>query len=202
MQHVEDGRSPAGRWRVVKIGLISDTHLPAMGSEPPPEVARAFSGVDLILHAGDIYSADCLDWLERIAPVVAVEVPPAPVVGDHRVVAGYVGRVVEVEGATIGLVHDLAIKGVNEVVPGVLARFPAERSLPEAVSAFFGQPVEAVVFGHTHYPVAETHHGILFVNPGSPTLPKMVRRLGTVGVMERGPEGWDAQIIDLAALSE
>ena len=69
----------------MRIGLISDTHLPALGVEPPVEVARAFAGGELILHAGDIDSSACFDWLERIAPVVAVEVPPAPVIGDPRV---------------------------------------------------------------------------------------------------------------------
>jgi len=27
-------------------------------------VAPAFAGVDLILHPGDIYAPECLDWLE------------------------------------------------------------------------------------------------------------------------------------------
>ena len=187
----------------MRIGLISDTHLPAMGTEPPPQVAAAFAGVDLILHAGDIYSSACLDWLELIAPVIAVEVPPAPVIGDHRVVEGHVGRVTAVEGHAIGLVHDLAIKGINEVIPGVLeAKFPAERSLASAVEDFFGEPVETVVFGHTHYPMVETHRGILFVNPGSPTLPMMVRKLGTVGVLELTADGPRAEIVDLAAVAD
>ena len=186
----------------MKIGLISDTHLPAMGLEPPAQVADVFEGVDLILHAGDIYSSACLDWLERIAPVIAVEVPPAPVIGDERVVGGHVGRVTTVEGHAIGLVHDLAIKGINEVIPGVIAeKFPPERSLAGAVEDFFGEPVEAVVFGHTHFPMVETNRGILFVNPGSPTLPKMVRKLGTVGIMELTADGPTARIVDLAAIA-
>jgi hypothetical protein len=180
----------------VRIGLISDTHLPAMGSEPPIEVARALAGVDLILHAGDIYSSACLDWLERIAPVIAVEVPPAPVIGDSRVLER---RIVNVEGCAIGLVHDLGIRGIDEVLPGALAtRFRGETSLPDSCALFFGAPVDAVVFGHTHHAMVETHHGILFVNPGSPTLPKQVRRLGTVAIMELTPDGRDAHIVELA----
>jgi hypothetical protein len=45
----------------------------------------AFEGVDLILHAGDIYTSECLDALERVAPVLAVEVPPTPADGDPRI---------------------------------------------------------------------------------------------------------------------
>lgn len=187
----------------MKIGLISDTHLPALGIEPPPEVALAFAGVDLILHAGDIYSSDCLDWLERIAPVIAVEVAPAPVVGDPRVVDGPLGRVVELEGHTIGLVHDMMVRGIDEVLPGMLgARFPTGDSLVDAVAQFFGRPVDAVVSGHTHHAMAETHQGILFVNPGSPTLPKQVRRLGTVALMELGPGAErSAYVIELSELA-
>lgn len=184
----------------MKIGLISDTHLPALGLVPPSEVALAFAGVDLILHAGDIYSAACLDWLELIAPVIAVEVAPAPVVGDPRVIDGALGRILTLEGHTIGLVHDLMVRGVDEVRPGALgAKFPADRSLSDAVAQFFGSRVDTVVFGHTHYAMAETHQDILFVNPGSPTLPKQVRKLGTVAVMELGPATErSARIVDLA----
>lgn len=181
----------------MKIGLISDTHLPSMGREPPPQVARAFAGVDLIFHAGDIYSPACLDWLERIAPVIAVELGPAPAIGDPRVAER---RVIEREGYAIGLVHDLVIRGVGwEVVPGIMAeKFPAAWCLSAILEGVFGRPVDTVVFGHTHVSMVETHQGILLVNPGSPTLPKQVRRLGTVGILELTPAGREARIVDLA----
>ena len=86
-------------------------------------------------------------------------------------------------------------------MPGVLAaKFPPERSLAEALEESFGEPVESVVFGHTHFPMVETHRGIVFVNPGSPTLPKMLRKLGTVGILELTAEGPTARIVDLTAL--
>ena len=57
----------------MRVGVISDTHNPSVGDEPPPEVVSAFDGVDVIIHAGDIYQPSCLDWPEKIAPVYAVE---------------------------------------------------------------------------------------------------------------------------------
>ena len=51
----------------MRIGLISDTHLPSSIRDPWPEVALAFRQVDLILHAGDIVTPRILDWLEDIA---------------------------------------------------------------------------------------------------------------------------------------
>lgn len=182
----------------MRLGLISDTHLPAMGPMPE-EIRRAFAGVDLILHAGDIYNSECLDWLETIAPVTGVEVPPAPVIGDPRVMEK---RIVEVEGYSIGLVHDFSIRGIDELRPGTLERRPLPpEQISEGVAGFFGQPVHAVVFGHSHWEVSEQHAGILFMNPGSPTLPHQTRRLGTVGIMEVTPEGLQGEILTLSHFS-
>lgn len=184
----------------MRIGVISDTHLPALGKEPGPEVMQAFAGVEMILHAGDIYSSECLDALEQIAPVVAVEVPPAPVIGDPRV---SFKRVVSIEGHSIGLVHDLTIDGLvgGEVVPGILPdRFESERTLSQVVADFFEEPVDTVVFGHTHISLVERHDGVLFVNPGSPTLPRQIRRLGDVAILELVDGVANAEIIDLKTI--
>ena len=183
----------------MRVGLISDTHLPAMGPMPE-EIRRAFAGVDLILHAGDIYNSECLDWLETIAPVTGVEVPPAPVMGESRVVEK---RIVQIEGYSIGMVHDLAIVGVDEMRPGVLERHPLpEGRLASELERVFGAPVHGAVFGHSHWELAEMHEGILLVNPGSPTLPRQLRRLGTVGIMEVTPEGLRGEILYLKDFSE
>lgn len=61
------------------IALISDTHIPSAGKEPPLEVREAFRGVDLILHAGDLHVLSVLNWLQEIAPVLACRVN-----GDSR----------------------------------------------------------------------------------------------------------------------
>ena len=53
----------------MRIGLVTDTHVPWEEKELPREVLKAFEGVDLILHGGDIYSHVVLDDLETIAPV-------------------------------------------------------------------------------------------------------------------------------------
>lgn len=165
----------------------------------PDQVHQAFQGVDLILHAGDIYTSDCLDWLEQIAPVIAVEVAPAPVIGDSRVQHQ---RVMSLAGYSVGMIHDLMVhKAINEVIPGELERrFPKGESVAQALAEKFGTAVDTVVFGHTHYPMVEEHDGVLFINPGSPTLPKQIRRLGTVGILELTAEGREARIVDLAKL--
>jgi len=185
----------------MKIGLISDTHVPSVSKEPAVEVRRAFEGVELILHAGDIYVPSCLDWLERIAPVKAVELGSlAHFNGDSRVSEQCV---LEIEGYTIGMVHDFMLPGMgNELRPGVIDKeFSSKNTLPALIEKFFGGAVDTVVFGHTHHAMIEEHNGILFVNPGSPSLPLQMRRLGQVGILELSSAGREARIIELANLS-
>ena len=55
----------------MRVGLLSDTHVPEAEKALPSEVVEAFRGVDLILHAGDMLVPSVLDELERIAPVLA-----------------------------------------------------------------------------------------------------------------------------------
>ena len=187
----------------MKIGLISDTHNPSVGAVPPPEVAIAFRNVDVILHAGDIYNPACLDWLEAIAPVYAVEMEDYDYFKeDPRVVNKK--RVVHLEGHAIGLTHDLLVPGmVPEVTEhSPLSRhFPPDADLSDALETVFGAAVDIVVFGHTHYATVQEYQGILMANPGSTVLPKQQERLGQVAIMELGPDHKSAEILDLSTFS-
>ena len=184
----------------MKIGLISDTHIPTMGKEPPPQVRRAFEGADLILHAGDIYIQSCIEWLERIAPVHASTSWFAG--GGEGAPRTSMPVVVEVAGHVIGLVHKLELTPLgDDVWPGAIAAsFPAWASLPAAVAEVFGQPVDIVVFGYTHEAMVETHDGVLFVNPGSPTMVKQSMTLGSVAILELTAERREARIVALASI--
>ena len=187
----------------MKIGVVSDTHNPNAGAEPPPEVAIALQGVDLILHAGDIYLPSCLDWLERIAPVYAVEMEAdAHFKADSRVVNK--SRVLHFEGHTIGLIHDLLVPGMDQEITGyspLSKHFPRDADLSTALETVFDAAVDIVIFGHTHYAVVEEFQGILMVNPGSPSLPKQLRRLGQVAVLELEPAYKRAEVLELSKFS-
>ncbi|GAH81612.1 unnamed protein product, partial [marine sediment metagenome] len=56
----------------MKIGIISDTHIPVSASALPGKVIEYFSGTDLILHAGDFIDLAVLEELKRISSVEAV----------------------------------------------------------------------------------------------------------------------------------
>ena len=187
----------------MKVGVISDTHNPSVGVEPPPEVAIAFQGVDVIFHAGDIYLPSCLDWLEAIAPVYAVEMwADAHFKEDARVVNKT--RVLHLEGHTIGLTHDLLVPGmvqeITEYSP-LSKHFPQDADLSTALSTIFDAAVDIAIFGHTHYAIIEEFQGILMLNPGSPCLPKQLRRLGQVAILELTPNHRKAEILELSMFS-
>lgn len=185
----------------MKIGVISDTHIPAAGPEPPAEVRTAFAGVDLILHAGHVYVPSCIDWLEQIAPVRSTE-SWVEGSGESLTRNGRV-EVLELEGHTIGMAHELILRSLgDDVLPGEIARgFPRDQSLAAALEQIFGRPVDIVVFGYTHEAMVETHEGVLLVNPGSPSLVRQQVRLGTVAILELTPERREARVIDLATLT-
>ncbi|MBI2916665.1 MAG: metallophosphoesterase family protein [Chloroflexi bacterium] len=147
----------------MKIGLLADTHIPQVPGLPGA-VLQAFQGVDLILHAGDVYHSTVLDQLETVAPVLtAWGNGDLGLESDSRV---KLAQVVPVDGIRIGVVHCLTYP-----------QLPLEK--------VFGDKVDVVVFGNSHLASISTRDGVLFVNPGSPTLPNYVGgRLGTVGFLE------------------
>jgi len=137
---------------------------------------RELEHADLILHGGDFVAASVLRELGELAQVEAVygnvDEPALQALLPER-------RVVEVEGARIGMVH---IAG---------PRVGREERL---VSLFPG--CDAVVYGHTHVPQAEQHQGVWILNPGSPTERRRAPQRSML-VLDIGTEGLEPQLITL-----
>ncbi len=168
------------------IGLIADTHIPRDAKTLPPQVKDAFRGVDLILHAGDIYVPNVLDELEKIAPVLAARGNGDLVFQkDWRVKNSHV---LDIDRFRLGLTH--------VVIYPELPLYPLDRTMERA----FGGRVDIAVFGDTHVALAEWYHDILLVNPGSPTVPDGFFRLGTVGLLEIEPGRVKPSIVQLKDL--
>lgn len=160
----------------MRIGLISDTHIPDHAKELPEQLQDVFRGVDLILHAGDIYDASVLDELECLAPVLAAEGDddPFPTRNDRRVKGKHI---LNVEGVTIWLVHDI----------------------PWSWSQNSDEVPDVIVFGHTHSASMQTKGDVLLVNPGSPTFPHYEVKLGTVALLSVSSGKVEANIVQLQA---
>jgi putative phosphoesterase len=138
-----------------------------------------------------------LDDLQRIAPVLCARGngdhpdpfnPKRPgVPEDPRVRESHV---LTLEGWTLGLTH--GFPAPDE---------PAWQDISRAMRHYFGRMVDIVVCGDTHMEQVHERDGVLFVNPGSPTLPRQVRRLGTVAVLEVGQGFRRASIKNLGIVS-
>jgi putative phosphoesterase len=123
------------------IGVIADTH-----GLLRPEVAAAFAGVDLIVHAGDVGGRAILESLSAIAPVEAVS-------------------------GNIDDRFDPMLPRERTVPAGALTLHVSHgdelgRPTPDALLARYSGDV--LVYGHTHK--ALEHHapdGRLVLNPGA-----------------------------------
>ena len=140
------------------IGVISDTH-----GLLRPEAVRLLTGVDVILHAGDIGSPDVIAALQAIAPVTAVR--------GNNDRDGWAtdypeDAVLEIDGRTLYILHDVK-----------------DLDLDPRTAGF-----DAVVAGHSHKPKVETCDGVLYLNPGSagPRRFTLPIALATVDVTDTG----------------
>ena len=161
----------------MKIGLISDTHIPEAMPQLPHQVWQVFAGVDIILHAGDLHCLEVLDWLEDIAPVFAARgngdngSGGRPVVPDDPRLRE--AQVVTCRGWTIGLVHDV-------LDPVEMPHWPVERTMRH----YFKCHTPLIVCGHTHVERLQRHGDVWLINPGSATFPhNLAAQPGTAGVL-------------------
>ncbi len=188
----------------MKIGLISDTHSAGSGRDLPTAVFEALQGCDLLLHCGDLECIGVLDYLEELAPVLAVRGYEDPVEPGDRLAS--VSRIVEVAGVRVGMVHDIQwpTPAIATTPDGTGLVWP-ESGLKDLLSKKFGGEVDVVVFGDTHEEMVEWTNGVLFVNPGSPTYPGRRHApgsLGTVAVLAIKEGEITATIVDLASKTD
>ena len=125
---------------VYVVGVVSDTH-----GLLRPEVAAAFAGVSLILHAGDVGGSAVLAALSAIAPVEAV----FGNVDDAHDPSLARERVVTIGGVTIHVSHGHELGRPTAEL--LLARYRGE----------------VVIFGHTHKAVVVRDGDRVAFNPGA-----------------------------------
>src|SRR5262245_41045877 len=96
----------------MKVGVVSDTHLPRFGQHLPRALSEGLRAerVDLIVHLGDFTGAEVPALFEALAPLEAVSGNNDPPSLRERF-----GRrkVVRVDGARLGLVHGDGRRGTT-----------------------------------------------------------------------------------------
>ena len=161
------------------IAAISDTHLPRGRRRLSDDCVERLRQADLILHAGDISTAEVLADLEQIGP------PVKAVYGnvDSEELRSRLPEQLQIDaaGTRIALIHDAG---------------PATGRLKRMRKRF--RKARAVVFGHSHIPLHEqaADDGFQIFNPGSPTDRRRQPR-HTMGSADVGPDGIDFALVEL-----
>jgi uncharacterized protein len=151
----------------VIVGVVSDTH-----GRMHAATLAALTGVDRIVHAGDVGDPAILEVLSGLAPVTAVRGNV-----DRGAFAASLPEteVVEIDGAAIYVLHDLATLSLDPAAAGFAA----------------------VISGHSHVPRIETRGGVLYLNPGS-CGPRRFDLPTTVARMTIDSGRVDAELVTLA----
>jgi putative phosphoesterase len=150
----------------MRLGVISDTHGLLRS-----EAARALSGVDLIVHAGDVGKPEVLTQLKALAPVFAVRgnVDTEAWAMDLPATA-----IVDAGSASLYVLHNLK-----------------ELNLRPDAAEF-----DAVISGHTHQAEQWEREGVLYLNPGSAG-PRRFNLPVTLALVDVGSTPWKVEIVEL-----
>lgn len=151
---------------MTRIGVISDTH-----GLLRPEALAALDGCDRIIHAGDVGEESILGELAKVARVEAVR--------GNVDIEPWTSRlpetlVVEAGGATIYVIHDLAMLDLDP----------------------YAAAIDAVVYGHSHRPDVDRRDEVLFLNPGSAG-PRRFHLPVSVAILNADDGRVDAEIVEI-----
>jgi putative phosphoesterase len=163
----------------IRIGLISDTHIPEAMPTLLPQVFDAFDDCDCILHGGDVHDISVIDQLHAVAPTYVARGNGDDGSGGRAVLADDPRLndvwTLDLGGLTVGLIHDIP---VPENPPHHTMRWALDRYFPDRTP-------DVIVHGDTHVESIMTLEDVLCVNPGSPTYPHNLRlQLGTIGFLD------------------
>ncbi len=134
---------------MMKIGVISDTHLREPNSGFKKMIESHFGDVEKIFHAGDFVDWSIVDYLSSRKELIAVcgNMDPQDIQKAFPR-----KRIVEIKGFKIALIHG------GGPPFGIESRIRGE----------FDE-VDAIVYGHSHAPANHRSKNVYFFNPGSPT---------------------------------
>ena len=134
----------------MRIGVLSDTHIPIFSRDIPTEVRTGLASCEIIVHAGDIVESRTIKELGKIAETKAVHGNMDSAELKRMLPESLV---FEVGGKKIGVIHG---RGSGKAVL-------------DWVKGFFKSELDIVIFGHSHMPFNKKIGDTLFFNPGSAT---------------------------------
>jgi len=150
----------------MRIGVISDTHIPEKALGLPEKVVKDLKKVDMIIHAGDLIALSVIDMLKNICPnVKAVYGNMDPWEIRENLPEK---EIIKIKKHRIGITHGHGHP--HYIIETVKKTFQKDK-------------VEVIIFGHSHQPLNEERDGILYFNPGSLT-DKIFAPYNSYGIIE------------------
>ncbi|MCX6007873.1 MAG: YfcE family phosphodiesterase [Chloroflexi bacterium] len=171
----------------MRIGILSDTHDKVSPAQMEA-IKKAFSGVDMIFHCGDIYSTYLLDQLEEIAPLKAALGNGDFIQRNERV---SLTHDLVLEGYSIHLTHYFPFDEMEHLLSEL--KRPQDNFSPEFDAMLTQQlrliqdPPDIIIFGHTHRALVYRNDDVVIINPGSPTVPLQRNWRGSVVLLTLEP---------------
>jgi putative phosphoesterase len=132
----------------MKVGVLSDTHLYGVNRTFENILEQHLSDVDMILHAGDYVGEEIMLFLNHGAFHGVQGNMDSPAIKSYLPDR----RIINIGSFRIGLVHGW---GSSQ---GLEARLLKEF-----------EPVDVLVYGHSHKPANHIKEGVLLFNPGTAT---------------------------------
>ncbi len=152
---------------IIKIGILSDTHLGLANKSFIKQVAACFTDCEIIIHAGDLTNISILQAFAG-KEVHAVHGNMCDASSYHNLPKT---KIMQVAGFSIAITHG-HIAGYNQDIEDFLI---AEFNVPDCV-----------IYGHTHKAVCHMAGPVLVVNPGSFCGSGRYGASGTYAILEVG----------------
>ena len=147
---------------IIRIGVISDTHLRRVSKKFEEIYDKYLSDKDLILHAGDVLSPEIVDFLSRknfhgvhgnMDPFEVRNLLPSK-------------KIIKIGSYRLGLIHG----------------WGSSAGIEDRIWSQF-RNVDAIVYGHSHKAANHVREGVLLFNPGTATGFSFTNT-HTIGVLE------------------
>ena len=162
---------------MIKIGVISDTHLRSPDTFLETVIRKHFHDVEMVIHAGDMVTLDVLDLfmaLDKEVIAVCGNMDSADVQRSYPV-----SRTIRIEELSIGIIHG----------------WGSPHGIRQRIRTSF-ENVDAIIYGHTHQAFCAYEAGIFFFNPGSPTDSRFTSS-NSIGIIRIDGKMIEGEIISL-----
>ena len=149
----------------IKIGVLSDTHIPVAARGIPEIIEHYFKDVEMIIHAGDLVELNVIEHLKNYTKQVIA-------------VAGNMDPPIIQKTLPSKCVLD-----INNFKIGIMHGWGSPEGLRERIYSTFNQKLDCLIYGHSHSPYNKMSDGVLYFNPGSPT-DQRVTQINSIGLLE------------------